>query len=371
MGSVKASKSRKICGISIEVELKQMLLLLCPLLKHTPRFPLQMDTDTAEEVTASNHWILPSSEFVGLWENLIFDDDVKENILRYMQTSLIFAESKINTNLISCNRIILLHGPPGTGKTSLCRAVAQKVSIRFQDRYKHIHLVEINSHSLFSKWFSESGKLVQKVFTQLRELIETPNTMVCILIDEIESVAFSRTAISNNEPSDSIRAVNAVLTQLDQIRKFTNVIVLATSNLTSNIDEAFLSRADIIQFIPPPCEAALQQIYVTILRELVSTGIARISHRNQRHVLLQKLLEGELDAQEVGFLPEFLHLCQLSRGISGRTVRKLPFLAHANFIDEHEKRSKHGVDLLEFIKAMSAAMAKHISDSDCVNKPLK
>ena len=34
--------------------------------------------------------------------------------------------------------------------------------------------MEINSHSLFSKWFSESGKLVQKMFTEIKRLVENP-----------------------------------------------------------------------------------------------------------------------------------------------------------------------------------------------------
>lgn len=43
-------------------------------------------------------------------------------------------------------------------------------------------LIEINSHSLFSKWFSESGKLVQKLFSMVTEMVEEEETLVVILI---------------------------------------------------------------------------------------------------------------------------------------------------------------------------------------------
>jgi pachytene checkpoint protein 2 len=160
-------------------------------------------------VAASIHWILPNKdEFFGLWESLVYDDNLKENLLDFSQTMLLFSDKKIDQNIVSCNRLVLLHGLPGTGKTSLAKALAQKLSIQMNENYEFTHLFEINSHSLFSKWFSESGKLVMKMFQQIQEVIEMEASLVCVLIDEVESIAFARGNISTNEPSDSVRVVS-------------------------------------------------------------------------------------------------------------------------------------------------------------------
>jgi hypothetical protein len=55
----------------------------------------------------------------------------------------------------------------------------------------------------------------------------------------------TQAAVGGSEPSDAIRAVNALLTQLDQLRRAPNAMVLTTSNITEAIDLAFVDRADI------------------------------------------------------------------------------------------------------------------------------
>lgn len=114
---------------------------------------------------------------------LVFEEGVKTGLLEYAATAMLFADAMVDQNIVSCNRVVLLHGPPGTGKTSLCKALAQKLAIRF-DRYSTAALLEINAHSLFSKWFSESGKLVMKLFAHIQELVDDSDALVCVLIGE-------------------------------------------------------------------------------------------------------------------------------------------------------------------------------------------
>lgn len=94
--------------------------------------------------------------------------------------------------------------------------------------------------------------------------------MVCVLIDEIESLTHERTqCLSGNEPSDAIKVVNAVLTQVDQLKRYPNVLIMTTSNIVGAIDAAFVDRADVKQFLGFPGIPAIRKIYHSCLQELI------------------------------------------------------------------------------------------------------
>ena len=342
-----------------------------------------------EGIASFTEYFLPSVHFEGLWESLRYDLDgdgpgtgVKEQLLSYSRSALLFGALGVDHNVVAWNRLILLHGPPGTGKTSLCKALAQKLAVRHfstsfspeDGRPGGLHgeagfskLIEINAHSLFSKWFSESGKLVSKLFQQIRDLAElalnledrSRSSLVFVLIDEVESLATARRqSIQGGEPSDGVRAVNALLTQLDQLRQYPNVYVMCTSNVSDAIDEAFLDRADLRIHLGNPGASAKYQILAQALNEMVRVGLLVSSSGGVRALeevpgeVRGAWAGGQVDAGEggeCGYVPEGLlwRACQSLREASGRQLRKLPLICWVNFV-----RGGTSCPLVDFVGAL-------------------
>ncbi|KAF8529271.1 P-loop containing nucleoside triphosphate hydrolase protein [Hysterangium stoloniferum] len=297
-----------------------------------------------DEVIAASVCDLPSRSLDGLWDSLIYPDNVKSKLLNYIYATIVFSDADVDFNIVSWNRVVLLHGPPGTGKTSLSRALAQKISIRLSSRYSHSRLLEINSHSLFSRWFSESGKLVQKLFASVNDLCEEDDCFVVVLIDEVESLTAARAgAMAGTEPSDALRVVNALLTQLDKLRHKKNVLVMATSNLAKAIDSAFIDRADIVQYVDLPPREAIYEILRTCLEELMKKGIvgpleiptvaqAAMYSKATRDFMSDETLASNSRERSNRAGYRLFQLSEKCRGMSGRTLRRLPVLAHASYV---------------------------------------
>lgn len=96
--------------------------------------------------------------------------------------------------------------------------------------------MEVNTTAMLSKYFGESGKLITSLFDKIHGMAQSPTTLVCVVIDEIETIAGSREkANAGGECSDGVRATNQLLTALDRLRALPNIVVLCTSNLLGAI----------------------------------------------------------------------------------------------------------------------------------------
>ena len=144
---------------------------------------------------------------------------------------------------------ILLHGPSGTGKTMLAKAVATESEANF---------ISVKGPELMSKWVGESEKGVREIFRRARQA-----SPCVIFFDEIDSIAPTRGGgMEGGVHSSAERMVSQLLTEMDGIQEIHEVVVLAATNRIDMIDTALLrpGRFDKIVYVPKPDVKTRQKI---------------------------------------------------------------------------------------------------------------
>ncbi|OQO07316.1 hypothetical protein B0A48_07013 [Cryoendolithus antarcticus] len=274
---------------------------------------------------------LPNALLNDEWDSLIFDDALPARLLRYLvRMAAMMSQPDLNLATFNWNRLCLLHGPPGSGKSTLCRALAQKMAIRLGEKFAAADLVEINANAMLSKYFGESGKLIESTFDGVMERAKDGKKLVIVVIDEVETIAGSRKMASGGgECHDGLRATNQLLTALDRLRHLPNVITLCTSNMIEAIDPAFLDRVDIKQYIPSPSTSAIYNIFRSCLNELIRSKLITADDDVPTLATTHMTLHDSLES--AGFrLSKVAEKCA-KFAVSGRTLRRLPVLGLATY----------------------------------------
>jgi AAA+ superfamily predicted ATPase len=212
---------------------------------------------------------LPDVALGRLWDSIVLDSQVKDQLVS--QAVLNYTvRPKVDRSVLPLHGVILLVGPPGTGKTSLAKGLANRVAELFQGQ--KIRLLEVEPHGLTSSAMGKTQRAVSDLFSQtIAEAAAAGPTIV--LLDEVETLAADRSKLSlEANPIDIHRATDAVLVQLDVLaEQFPTLLFIATSNFSKAVDAAFTSRCDLVLEIPLPDRKACGQILADCLTGLAET----------------------------------------------------------------------------------------------------
>lgn len=224
-------------------------------------------------------------------------DELRESVIYPLTSPHLFAG---HSSLLTAPKGVLLYGPPGCGKTMLAKALARESGACF---------INLHISTLTEKWYGDSNKMVNAVFSLARKL------QPCIIfIDEIDAVLRQRSA-QDHEASAMVKA--EFMTCWDGLLSSAKeggggaggdgsnrIMVLGATNRINDIDEAILRRLPKKFHIPLPDAAQRMRILKLILRDTkLDDGSA-----------------GEEGGERAGF--SYDELVRLTAGFSGSDLKE-------------------------------------------------
>jgi len=151
---------------------------------------------------------------------------------------------------------VLLHGPPGTGKTMLAKAVANQTDATF---------IKMAGSELVHKFIGEGAKLVRDLFEVARE-----NEPAVLFIDEIDAIASKRTDSKTSGDAEVQRTMMQLLSEMDGFEERGEIRIIAATNRFDMLDPAILrpGRFDRLIEVPKPDEEGREIIFQIHTRDM-------------------------------------------------------------------------------------------------------
>ncbi|WXG40403.1 MAG: CDC48 family AAA ATPase [Candidatus Freyarchaeum deiterrae] len=179
------------------------------------------------------------------WEDIGGLENIKQELIEAVEWPLKHPEQFKKVG-IRPPRGMLLHGPPGCGKTLLAKAIATESEANF---------ISIKGPEVFSKWVGESEKAIREVFRKARTAAPA-----IIYFDELDSLTPRRGTWEGSHVYESV--LNQILVEMDGLEELKGVVCVASTNRPDLVDPALLrpGRFDRLILVTAPDRASRLRI---------------------------------------------------------------------------------------------------------------
>lgn len=226
---------------------------------------------------------------------------------------------------------MMMYGPPGTGKTMIAKATTNAIYQRSGGNI-NVHMFNADSAGMKSKWQGATEKQIKSYFIEAEKIAKADmaecrakgnknkcTTLSIIFMDEFDAIAGDR----NGDDQSMTHSVNALISNMDGIVTYENVIVMAATNKPWSIDPAIRRRFASIVFVDLPTDNARSESIHKILKE----HYGEIEKINSQNLKKFNILD---------FIAEITKLT----GVNSSAVFKLSNARASKFNVEQEVRDK-------------------------------
>ena len=255
-------------------------------------------------------------------KKMFYNEKEKEQIMQLVDLLLdenfSQVQEKLKQNGMRSGFNCIFSGFPGTGKTETVYQIARETR-------RDIMAVDISDTK--SMWYGESEKIIKQIFEQYKKAVEYCERTPILLLNEADAVLGKRKDVTQSIDQTANAIQNIILQEMENLKG----IMIATTNLTNNLDKAFERRFLYkIEFEKPAVDVR-KELWKSMLPGLNNSDARKLAEKfefsggQMENIGRKKSVSTILNGKKL-LLPDIIKLCEEENYTKQKSSRPIGFV---------------------------------------------